>query len=108
MSTKSPARAGFDLVIRRPALILAEVLWRWCFGLASIGLLTLTFLLFLRSIPVSDADREFMKSGSVYLMSDALTHILNASKGPLLRAFAVLVPGLTVLWTIAAAIGRLV
>ena len=108
MPQPTPARAGFDLVIRRPALILAEVLWRWCFGVASLGLLGLIFVLFLKSIPISDVERSFMKSGSLYLVADALSHIITAAKGPLLRSLAVLVPGLALLWTIAAGIGRLV
>ena len=106
MPHPSPSRAGFDLVIRRPALIFAEIAWRWCFGLASLALLGMTSVLFLNSVHVTDGDMQLMRSGSPWIAADVLARLLSANSAPLLRALAVLVPGMAILWTIAAAVGR--
>jgi len=108
MSHPSPARAGFDLVIRRPALVLAEIAWRWCFGAAAIALFGLTVALFLGSIHVTDSDMDLARRASPWIAADVMARLLEANRAALLRAFAVLVPGFAILWTIAAAIGRLV
>src|ERR1051326_1469190 len=107
MPFRSPARAGFDLVVRRPALVLAEIAWRWAFGLASLALIALTCGLFFASIRVTDADMQLARSGSPWIAADVLARIIAANKAPLLRGLAVLVPGIALLWTVAAAVGRL-
>lgn len=108
MPHPSPARAGFDAVVRRPALVLAEVGWRWCFGLASLALFGLTCVLFLSTIRVTDADMQLARSGSPWLLADVLVRLVQSNKAPLLRGLAVLVPGIAILWTLAAAVGRLI
>ena len=108
MPLRSPARAGFDAVIRRPALVLAEIAWRWGFGLASLALMALTCGLFLASIRVSDADLQLARSGSPWIAADVLARLIAANKAPLLRGLAVLVPGIAILWTVAAAVGRMI
>ena len=108
MPHPNPGRAGFDHVLRRPVLVFAEIAWRWCFGLASLALLGMTCLLFLSSIRVTDSDMQLARSGSPWILADALARLLHANSAPLLRALAVLVPGMAILWTIAASIGRLI
>jgi hypothetical protein len=106
MPHPSPSRAGFDLVIRRPALLFAEIAWRWSFGIAALALLGLTCVLFLSSVRVTDADMQLASSGSPWIAADVLARLLDANRAALLRALAVLIPGIAILWTIAAAIGR--
>jgi hypothetical protein len=106
MPHPSPSRAGFDLVIRRPALLFAEIAWRWSFGIAALALLGLTCVLFLTSVRVTDADMQLASSGSPWIAADVLARLLDANRAALLRALAVLIPGIAILWTIAAAIGR--
>jgi hypothetical protein len=106
MAYEPPARAGFRAVFQRPRVWIAEIAWRWLFGGAALGLLAFTLLGYLDSLPVSNADRLMLRSGAPLLIADALSHILQGSGERLLRAAAVLVPGLSVLWTLAAGIGR--
>jgi hypothetical protein len=108
MPHPNPGRAGFDLVLRRPALVFAEIAWRWSFGLASLALLGLTCILFLSSIRVSESDMQLAHSGSPWIIADILARLIQANAAPLLRGFAVLVPGMAILWTIAASVGRLI
>ena len=108
MPHPNPGRAGFDLVVRRPALVFAEIAWRWSFGLASLALLGMTCILFLSSIRVGDSDMQLARSGSPWILADVVARLLSANSAPLLRALAVLVPGMAILWTIAASVGRLI
>jgi hypothetical protein len=106
MPYEPPARVGFRAVFQKPRVWIAEIAWRWLFGGAALALLAFTFLAYLDSLPVSNADRLMLRSGAPLLMADALSHILQGSADRLLRAAAVLVPGLAVLWTLAAGFGR--
>ena len=72
MPHPSPSRAGFDAVVRRPAVLLAEVCWRWCFGITSLTLLAATAILFLGTIRVSDAEMQLAKSGSPWVAADVV------------------------------------
>ncbi len=91
---------------RQPGMVVAEVAWRWSFGVAALGLLTLTAIQFLKTIPVTNADLLLIRTRMPLLMADAFAHILQGSGARLLRAAAVLVPGLGALWTLASAVGR--
>jgi len=102
--TPSPARAGFATVLRRPRIFFAELAWRWTFGTAAIALLLFTWLEFLRGIEISEA--EYALRNSPLGAADALARVLGANTGPLLRATAVLLPGLALLWIVAGSLGR--
>ena len=44
MSTKNPFTYGFRAVGRDPALLLIEILWRWCFGAVALCLLWMVLI----------------------------------------------------------------
>ncbi len=101
-----PVRAGFEAVRRRPSLLLVEVCWRWAFGIAAAALIAAAYLVLLHPVPVSDADRVLLDSGSPLQFANAVADIVTAIKGRLLQAIALVLPGLVALWTFAAALGR--
>ena len=103
-NTPNPARAGIAVVLRRPGIFFAEIAWRWTFGAAAIALLLFTWLEFLRGIEISEA--EYALRNSPLGAADALARVLGANTGPLLRAAAVLLPGLALLWIVAGSLGR--
>src|SRR5205807_2210976 len=104
--TNAPIRDAFAIVRRASSLWLAEIAWRWGFGAAALALSFLTLWKWLDSLRVSNLDRVLLGSGSPWLMSEAINHIFAGSGALLLRASAVLLPGILVLWTVAAAAGR--
>lgn len=104
--TQTPIRDAFATVRRTFSLVGAEIAWRWAFGAAAWVLGFLAFYTWLDTLPVSRADQFLLGSGSPPLMSRALQHIFAGSGAILLRGFAVLLPALLVLWTIAASVGR--
>lgn len=106
MATSSASRAGFRAVWRQPAVLLAEIAWRWSWGLAALAVLTVSAKAFLESIAVSNTDWIELKSRVPTLVADALAHILVGSGATLARITAVVVPALALLWIIAASLGR--
>lgn len=104
--TSTPIRDAFTTLRRAPSLWFAEIAWRWAFGAATLVLAFLALWTWLDSLPVSRVDQVLLGSGSAPLIGRALNHIFNGSAARLVRAFAVLVPGMVLLWTVAAASGR--
>ena len=106
MSSWSPTLEGFRAVFRRPALPLAEVVWRWSFGAAALMLLGFGFLEYLNTLPVSNRDLLFLRSAQPALVSQALARIFGGSGARLIFATVVLFSALAVLWVLLASIGR--
>jgi hypothetical protein len=101
----SPFQDGFD-ALREGPLLPAELTWRWCFALSAWLLVLGAITVFLDSLNVSALDRFLLGTAQPVLERSALSHIF---RGALLRAlwikFMVLF-GLTVMWSFAAALGR--
>jgi hypothetical protein len=106
MATRSPTLDGFRLVFRTPSVLLAEIAWRWTFGAAALGLISFTIAQFLDTLPVSNGDLLFLRSGQPFLVSQALAHIFRGSTPRLVAATLVLTIALAVLWNLAASLGR--
>ena len=106
MATWSPTLEGFRTVFRRPALSLAEVIWRWSFGFATCILLSLAFLEYLNTLPVSSFDLLLLRTGHPLLIAQVFSHILHGSALRLAATCIILFSALTVLWIVLAAVGR--
>ena len=105
-SASSPFQEGFAALRNEPLLLPAELMWRWCFALAAWLVVLAATALFLDSLDVSALDRFLLGTALPLLERSALNHVLH---GALLRAawikFIVLA-GLTVMWSFAAALGH--
>ena len=102
----SPFQEGFAALRDEPLLLPAELMWRWCFALAAWLLALGATALFLDSLNVSTLDRFLLGTAQPALERSALNHIF---RGALLRAVwikFIVLAGLTVMWSFAAALGR--
>jgi hypothetical protein len=106
MATWSPTLEGFRTVFRRPALSLAEVLWRWSFGWAVCILCSLAFFEYLNTLPVSNLDLLLLRTAHPFFVAQAFSHILHGSALRLASTCVILFSALTVLWIALAAFGR--
>jgi hypothetical protein len=106
MTTAAALRHGFRTVRRAPALLLAEITWRWTFAVLALVLCVITFSVYLDSLRVSDAELGMLRSGRPFLAAEAVLSIVQGSGPRLLRAAAILLPALAILWVFAAAVGR--
>jgi hypothetical protein len=106
MKRRSPTLEGFKVMFRRPSLGLAEIAWRWSFGGAACGLLLLSFLEYLNTLPVSRGDMFLLRTRQPGLISRALSHILAGSGPRFVAAFVVLALTLGFAWVVVASVGR--
>ena len=105
-STPTPFRDGFAALWHEPLLLAADLTWRWCFGFSAWMLACLSLGLFLNSIAVSKADQILLGTMQPTLVGAALQHMLRGSLLRFLVVLALLLLGLTLLWSFASAVGR--
>ncbi len=105
MASDSPISDGFRRAFREPAIVLAEIAWRWTFGLAALALATGSLFAYLDTVTVSKAEILVLRGHSLWLTADAIGHILHGGSR-LVRAAAIVLPAVFLLWVAAATIGR--
>jgi hypothetical protein len=105
-SAPTPFRDGFAALAHEPALLVAELAWRWCFGFSTLALGLVSVGLYLDSLKVSKADQFLLGTVQPQLLAEALRHIFRGSLSRFLLEQAVLIFGLTFLWSFASAVGR--
>lgn len=107
MVSESPISRGFRTAFREPAIVLAEIAWRWGFGLAVLALAAGSLFAYLATLPVSKFELMALRGHPRWLIADAIGHILHGSPR-LVMAAAIVLPAIFVLWVAAATIGRAV
>lgn len=107
MSRFSPTREGFRAVFYRPSLAFAEIAWRWSVGVGGSLLFAFALFEYLDTLPVSKLDADLLASRQVLLMWRAVIHIFRGSLARVMLAALVGMFALSVLWIIAASLGRL-
>ena len=98
---------GFRAAFRRPLVTVAEIAWRWVVGGTATVLFFFGLFEFLDTLPVTNGELLFLRTGQPILVSQAIGHILRGSvyRGVLSLILAVLL--LNVIWMVAASLGRL-
>lgn len=99
-------RAGFSTAFRRPAIFAAELAWRWAFAAAAWLLIAYGVLLFLRSVPVSDADMLGLSGIIPGRFAATIAHILAGSGPKMVRVAFALLCGVTLLSWMSYSLGR--
>ncbi|MGA7473631.1 MAG: hypothetical protein WBW60_12955 [Candidatus Sulfotelmatobacter sp.] len=107
MSAPSPTIEGFRAAFRRPSLTFAEIAWRWTLGATAAALFLFCFIEYLDTLPVTTADSALLSTRQPAFVVRALTHILRGSLNRAVLAALLVTLSLSVLWIIAASIGRL-
>jgi len=102
----SPTLAGFRLAFTRPALGLAEIVWRWSIGAAACALLSVTLFEYLNTLAVSSLDLLLFRSRQPVLVGRALAHIFAGSGQRIISAVVVLLLALPAGWILSASAGR--
>ncbi len=94
------------VMFRLPALGLAEIAWRWSFGLALVVLLAFSFREYLATLPVTRGEILLMETRQPALIVQALARILNGSAPRAALAAAALTVALILAWIVLASLGR--
>ena len=106
MKRRSPTLEGFQTMFRLPALGLAEIAWRWSFGLATAAALAFTIREYLATLPVTAGEMLLLRTRQPALIAQALARIFQGSGPRAAAALAVLTLGLTLAWVVLASLGR--
>src|SRR5512142_2260031 len=104
--SQTPIAAGLRAAFRGPGLILAEISWRWCFGIAGWTLIVLTCREYLASLRFTEADWALVRTRQPLLAAEAIVHAFQGSGARLAKASVIVVIGLLVFWIFAASVGR--
>jgi len=106
MKRGSPTLEGFATLFRLPSLGMAEIAWRWSFGLAVTALLAFSFREYLSTLPVTAADLFMLQTRHPALVLQAIARILQGSAPRVVTALIVLTLALTLAWIVLASLGR--
>jgi len=104
--SRSPFQEGFAALREEPLLLPAELTWRWCFGFAAWMLVLGAAVLFLDNITISPADQFLIVTFQPVLAWSAIAHIFHGTLLRFLWTKFIVLAGLTLLWCLAAAVGR--
>jgi hypothetical protein len=102
----NPLTQGFRAVLRDRAILLAEIVWRWCFGAIAFFMLLGVALMLMSSVKLGANDEFAWRSRDPYLIAEAALRVFDAVGGKLLKISAVVLPAITVLWTVLGSAGR--
>jgi hypothetical protein len=106
MKRRSPTLEGFQTMFRLPVLGLAEISWRWSFGLAAIVAFLFTLREYLVTLPVTAGELLLLRTRQPALMLQALARIFQGSGPRAVGALVVLTLALSVAWIVLASVGR--
>src|ERR1039457_6576822 len=103
----SPTAEGFRAAFRRPSLTLAEIMWRWTAGATAAALFVFGLFEYLDTLPVTNGELLFLRTRHPYLVGEAIAHILRGSLNRAVMAGVLAAWMLSVLWIVAASVGRI-
>ena len=106
MPSASATGEGFRRAFRRPAIVLAEIAWRWSVGLAAWALAIASLLAYLDTLPVTKVQMFLLRSRVPWLVADALGQILRGGGVRLAVVIAILLLAISLIWIVVAGFGR--
>lgn len=102
----SPTAAGWRTIWRDPAIVLAEIVWRWTFGLITTLVVVFSFFVYLSTIPVPAPALWMMHSRRTALAGAALSQVVHSSGWAVTKLTLVALPALAGFWIVLASLGR--
>jgi len=106
MPRVSPTIEGFRAAFRRPSLTFTEITWRWTVGAVTWALCLFSLFEYLGSLPVTNGDAVLLRTRQPVLVGRAIAHILRGSLNRAGLAALLAALALSLLWIIAASVGR--
>lgn len=105
---RQPIRDGWRVLRRAPEAVLAEIVWRWVFGITMWVLLILSFHTYISSIEISRAEYATLKAFEPFTWIAITVRVLHAIAEGARLLGPVLVPSLAILWIALATVGRVI
>jgi len=92
--------------MRAPAAIVAEITWRWIFGIALWAILYYSFREYFASVEISSAEYNLLRSLEPYTWIAISARVVVAILTGLQVIGPIIVPAIAILWVALATIGR--
>jgi hypothetical protein len=92
--------------MRAPAVILAEIAWRWTFGVALWAILYYSFREYFASVEISRAEYGLLRNLEPYTWIAVAARMMIAFEMGLRVMGPIIIPALIILWVALASIGR--
>src|SRR6478672_2033696 len=106
MKQRSPTLEGFQTMFRLPALGLAEIAWRWSFGLAATAALLFSVREYLATLPVTPGEMLLLRTRQPALILHVLARVFQGSAPRAAAALVALTLALALAWIVLASLGR--
>jgi hypothetical protein len=106
MPRVSPTIEGFRAAVRRPSLTFTEIAWRWTVGAVAWALSVFSLVEYLGSLPVTNGDAALLRTKQPLLIGRAIAHIFRGSVNRAGLAALLAALALSLLWIVAASVGR--
>jgi hypothetical protein len=106
MNAGEISRKSLSLVISDPALIVAELAWRWAFAAGAIGVMLFYSSIVRDAISLSAADQGVLLSGNMLLSLDVLSRVVANALPFVLQAAAGALPKIALIWLVCITLGR--
>src|SRR5260370_813746 len=108
MSAMSPNSEGLRLIFRRPAIVFAEIAWRWSFAAATWFLGVMFLFEYADSLPVNSVERLMLGTQQPFLFLRAIQRIFHGSAFRFTEAGVLLAISLVLAWIVLASLGSAV
>src|SRR3569833_2814057 len=106
MNAGEISRKGLSLVLSDPAMIIAELAWRWAFAVGAIGIVLFYSGTVRDAISLSAADQGILLSGNLLLTLDVLSRIVANALPFVMQAAAGAIPKIALIWLACITLGR--
>ncbi len=103
---RAPLRDGWRVFMRAPASVLAEIAWRWTFGIALWAVLYYSFREYFATVEISRAEYALLRSLQPMTWLAITARVMVALITGLRVVGPVVIPALSILWIALATIGR--
>jgi hypothetical protein len=94
-------------MLRRPAIVLAEIIWRWAFAATAWFLAVVFAFEYLDSLPVNAVSRFLLGTGQPILIARALKRIFEGSAVRFAETGVLLTLAVATVWVVLASLGRI-
>jgi hypothetical protein len=101
-----PTISGFSVIFRRPAIMLAEIIWRWSFAAGAWFLVVAFAVEYLDSLQVNAVSRFLLGTGQPILVARALRRIFEGSALRFTETGALLALAVAMAWIVLGSLGR--
>lgn len=93
-------------ILGDPALIAAELAWRWAFSASAVALSGFAIIRLQGAIVILPEEQQMLSSRTPLQIAEAILEVWQRARPLILRLGLIVIPAIVVLWMIAATVGR--